>query len=139
MNGNRLIVHALIRVNNKYLVTKRSKNEDTFPEYWDIPGGLVEYGELPKNAVIRETKEEVNLNIVPVSIIHEDSNFDKEKDMIFIRLVYLSELDDSINNIKIDYNEHSEYRLINSVDELDNELISPFLDELMKKDLNSNL
>lgn len=57
MNGNRLIVHALIRVNNKYLVTKRSKNEDTFPEYWDIPGGLVEYGELPKNAVIRETKE----------------------------------------------------------------------------------
>lgn len=139
MNGNRLIVHALIRVNNKYLVTKSSKNEDTFPEYWDIPGGLVEYGELPKNAVIRETKEEVNLNIVPVSIIHEDSNFDEEKDMIFIRLVYLSELDDSINNIKIDYNEHSEYRLINSIDELDNELISPFLDELMKKDLNPNL
>lgn len=121
------------------MVTKRSKNEDTFPEYWDIPGGLVEYGELPKNAVIRETKEEVNLNIVPVSIIHEDSNFDEGKDMIFIRLVYLSELDDSINNIKIDYNEHSEYRLINSIDELDNELISPFLDELMKKDLNPNL
>lgn len=41
--------------------------------------------------------------------------------------------------MEIDYNEHSEYRLINSIDELDNELISPFLDELMKKDLNSNL
>lgn len=133
MNGNRLIVHALIRVNNKYLVTKRSKNEDTFPEYWDIPGGLVEYGELPKNAVIRETKEEVNLNIVPVSIIHEDSNFDEEKDMIFVRLVYLSELNDSIDNIKIDYNEHSEYKLIKSINDLDSKLISPFLYDVFKK------
>lgn len=44
MNGNRIIVHTLIRVDNKYLVTKRSKNESTYPKYWDIPGGLVEYG-----------------------------------------------------------------------------------------------
>lgn len=40
MNGNRIIVHALINANNVYLVTKRSKEETTFPEYWDIPGGL---------------------------------------------------------------------------------------------------
>ena len=60
MNGNRIIVHTLIRVDNKYLVTKRSKNESTYPKYWDISGGLVEYGQLPKDAVIRETKEEVN-------------------------------------------------------------------------------
>lgn len=59
MNGNRIIVHTLMSVNNKYLVIKRSKEEKTLPEYWDIPGGLVEYGELPKAAVIRETKEEV--------------------------------------------------------------------------------
>ncbi len=133
MNGNRLIVHALIRIDNKYLVTKRSKNEDTFPEYWDIPGGLVEYGELPRNAVIRETKEEVNLNITPIDVIHEDSNFDKEKDMIFVRLVYLSELNDSIDNIKIDYNEHSEYKLIKSINDLDSKLISPFLYDVFKK------
>lgn len=59
MNGNRIIVHILISVNNKYLVIKRSKEEKNSPEYQDIPGGLVEYGELPKDAVIRETKEEV--------------------------------------------------------------------------------
>ena len=33
MNGNRIIVHTLIRVDNKYLVTKRSKNESTYPKY----------------------------------------------------------------------------------------------------------
>ena len=52
MNGNRIIVHALINAKNGYLVTKRSKEETTFPEYWDIPGGLAETGELPREAVI---------------------------------------------------------------------------------------
>ena len=135
MNGNRIIVHTLIKIDDKYLVTKRSKSETTFPEYWDIPGGLVEYGELPKNTVIRETKEEVNLNIIPTKVIHEDSNLDEKKDMIFIRLVYLCRLVDDIKNIKLDYEEHSEYRLIKSLDDLEEELISPFLIELFEKDL----
>lgn len=138
MNGNRIIVHTLIMVDNKYLVTKRSKNESTYPKYWDIPGGLVEYGELPKDAVIRETKEEVNLNIIPTNVIHEDSNLDVEKDMIFIRLVYLGELNDDINNIKLDYDEHSEYRFIESLDELKGELISPFLEDVFMKDISEN-
>ncbi len=138
MNGNRIIVHTLIKVDNKYLVTKRSKNESTYPEYWDIPGGLVEYGELPRDAVIRETKEEVNLNIIPTNVIHEDSNLDVEKDMIFIRLVYLCELNDDINNIKLDYDEHSEYRFIESLDELKGELISPFLEDVFMKDIFEN-
>lgn len=135
MKGNRIIVHTLIAYDNKYLVTKRSKSETTFPNYWDIPGGLVDFGELPKDAVVRETKEEVNLNIIPTKIIHEDSNFDDIKDMIFIRLVYLSELNDDIGNIKIDENEHSEYRFISSLKDLKDELISPFLVELFEIDL----
>lgn len=136
MNGNRIIVHTLIELDKKFLVTKRSKNESTFPEYWDIPGGLVDLGELPKDAVIRETKEEVNLNIIPTKVIHEDSNLDTTKDMIFIRLVYLCKLNDSISNIKLDEDEHSEYRLISSLDDLKDELISPFLIELFEKDLS---
>jgi 8-oxo-dGTP diphosphatase len=135
MNGNRIIVHTLIKVNDSYLVTKRSKEETTFPEYWDIPGGLADYGELPKDAIIRETKEEVGLNIIPTKVIHEDSNLDKQKNLIFIRLVYLCELNDNIKNIKLQKEEHSEFRLIKKLSELQNELISPFLIELFEKEL----
>ena len=60
---------------------------------------------------------------------------DEKKDMIFIRLVYLCKLVDDIKNIKLDYEEHSEYRLIKSLDDLEEELISPFLIELFEKDL----
>lgn len=135
MNGNKIIVHTLITLDGKYLVTKRAKEETTFPEYWDIPGGLADYGELPKEAVIRETKEEVGLNIVPTKIVHEDSNLDRDKNLIFIRLVYLCKLDDDIKNIKLQLEEHSEYKLINSLKELDGEKISPFLIELFNNDL----
>ena len=127
MNGNRIIVHALIKSNKGYLLTKRSKLELTYPEYWDIPGGLVDYGELPRQALIRETLEEVGLNIIPTKIIHEDSNYDKEKDMIFIRLVYLCELKSSIDDIVLQEEEHTEYKMIRSLNELQGDKISPFL------------
>lgn len=126
MKGNRIIVHALIKTEKGYLVTKRSK-EEVSPEFWDIPGGLSEYGELPKEALIREVKEEVGLEIVPTKVIHEDSNLDKEKDLIFIRLVYLCELKSNINEIILQEEEHSEYRFINFLEELKNEKIVPYL------------
>lgn len=128
---NKIIVHAIIKHNNKYLVTKRSKNENVYKEYWDIPGGLANLGETPREALIREVKEEVNLKIKPVKIIHEDSNLDKEKNMIFIRLVYLTNVEDDFNNIKLDPSEHTEYKLITNIKELKDEKIVPFLKEIL--------
>lgn len=128
---NKIIVHAIIKHKNKYLVTKRSKNENVYKEYWDIPGGLANQGETPREALIREVKEEVNLKIKPVKIIHEDSNLDKEKNMIFIRLVYLTNVEDDFNNIKLDLLEHTEYKLITDIKELKEERIVPFLKEIL--------
>ncbi len=128
---NKIIVHAIIKHKNKYLVTKRSKNENIYKEYWDIPGGLANQGETPREALIREVKEEVNLKIKPVKIIHEDSNLDKEKNMIFIRLVYLTNVEDDFNNIKLDLLEHTEYKLITNIKELKEEKIVPFLKEIL--------
>ena len=135
MNGNRMIAHTLICVDGKYLVTKRSKEENPYPEYWDIPGGMVEYGELPRDGAIRETFEEVGLKIIPTKVIHEDSELDKAKDKIYIRLVYLCELDDDIKNIKLDEEEHSEYRLISSIEDLKDEKVIPFVLDVFNKDL----
>ncbi len=56
---NKIIVHSIIKYNNKYLVTKRSKNENVYKEYWDIPRGLANLGETSREALIREVKEEI--------------------------------------------------------------------------------
>ena len=130
MKGNKIIVHTLIKTSDGYLVIKRSKLETTYPEYWDIPGGLAESGELPKDAAIRETKEEVGLDVIPTKVIHEDSNLDKTKDLIFIRLVYLCELKSNIEDIILQEEEHTAYKFIKSLDELKKEKVAPFLIEV---------
>lgn len=137
---NKLIVHGLLKINNKYLIIKRTSikrgKPNAYPLYWDIPGGLVEEGELPKNALIRETKEEVNLDITVGKLIHEDSNLDKSKNCVFTRLVYMCNLtNQDENDILLQEDEHSEYKLINNLLDMENELIAPFLEKIFN-DIN---
>ena len=121
----KLIAHALIKIDGKYLIIRRTKIKrgkiNSLPEYWDIPGGMVEEGEMPKDAAIRETKEEVNLDITIGPILHEDSNYDKEKGTVFTRIVYQAELlegqDES--NIILQKDEHSEYMLVSDISSID--------------------
>ena len=134
---NRLIVHGLIKINGEYLLIKRTKikrgKPNSLPNYWDIPGGMVELGELPREALVREFKEEVNLDIEVKNIIHEDSNYDKEKDIVFTRLVYECELLDnqSISELVLQEDEHSEYRLVNSLEKMQNEKIVDYLLDIL--------
>lgn len=67
---------------------------------------------------------------MPTSVIHEDSNLDKSKNLIFIRLVYLCELKSKIDDIILQEEEHSEYRFISTLEDLKNEKISLFLVEV---------
>ena len=121
----KLIAHALIKIDGKYLIIRRTKikrgKPNSLPEYWDIPGGMVEDGEMPKDAAIRETKEEVNLDITIGPILHEDSNYDKEKGTVFTRIVYQAELlegqDES--DIILQKDEHSEYMLVSDISSID--------------------
>lgn len=121
----KLIAHALIKIDGKYLIIRRTKikrgKPNSLPEYWDIPGGMVEEGEMPKDAAIRETKEEVNLDITIGPILHEDSNYDKEKGTVFTRIVYQAELlegqDES--DIILQKDEHSEYMLVSDISNID--------------------
>ena len=130
----KLIVHGLMKVDHKYLVIKRSVikrgKPNVYPKYWDIPGGRVDDGELPREALIRECKEEVGLDVMVGEVIHEDSNLDKEKNIIFTRLVYLCSTNQTEEDIELQLDEHTEYRLINSLKEMNDELLVPFLNEL---------
>lgn len=134
---NKLIVHGLLKINNKYLVIKRTAikrgKPNSCPLHWDIPGGMVEEGELPTDALIRESKEEVNLDIIVKNIIQEDSNLDIKKNTIFTRLVYICEvLNNDISKIKLDLDEHDEYKFIESLDELSGEKVVDYLRQVFE-------
>ena len=126
----KLISHTLIEKEGKYLLIKRSKIKrglpNVYPSYWDIPGGSVEENELPREAALREAMEEVNQKLRINKIIHEDSQFDASKDTVFTRLVYAGEIL-AERDIILDSEEHTDFVWISSLEDMDSELIVPYL------------
>ena len=55
------VVAAIIQKENKILATKRGYGE--FINMWEFPGGKIEPGETKEEALIREIKEELNIEI----------------------------------------------------------------------------
>ena len=53
---------ALINEANEILLSKRPNNKH-LAGFWEFPGGEVESGETPEGALIREIKEELNIDI----------------------------------------------------------------------------
>lgn len=52
------VVAAIIRDGDKILATQRGYGE--FKDGWELPGGKIEEGETPKQALVREIKEELD-------------------------------------------------------------------------------
>ena len=53
---------ALIDSSDQILIAKRP-NKKHLSGFWEFPGGKLEKGESPKIALIREVKEELNIDI----------------------------------------------------------------------------
>ncbi|MDC0615381.1 (deoxy)nucleoside triphosphate pyrophosphohydrolase [Schleiferiaceae bacterium] len=62
------VVAAMIQVEDMILVVQRKEDKKAHKSLkWEFPGGKVEEGERPKDAVVREVKEELQLDINPVA------------------------------------------------------------------------
>lgn len=61
----------IINEKNKILCNKRHRLKKTYPDYWDLLfGGHVSAGETYESTIIREVKEELDLNIKLVELVH---------------------------------------------------------------------
>ena len=111
-----LIVHTLL-FNDKQeaLLIRRSLSEDVLPGVWDIPGGTLRDGEDPTEGAIRETKEEVALDVKNLSLFHYTSNVDQKKNKQFVRLIFIG----ACNNLEVVLNpeDHDKYQWV-SIGEL---------------------
>ena len=55
------VVAAVIRKDDKIFATQRGYGE--FKDGWEFPGGKIEEGETPEQALVREIKEELDTDI----------------------------------------------------------------------------
>ncbi|MBN2414254.1 NUDIX hydrolase [bacterium] len=55
--------------NQVLLFLRDNKPDIPYPDMWDVPGGHVEPGETPEACIIREMKEEMDLNLEGFSLL----------------------------------------------------------------------
>jgi 8-oxo-dGTP diphosphatase len=90
----RVAAYALIHDSNRILLCRLSKEIPLWVGYWTLPGGGLNFGESPEDAVVREVEEETGLHIRLGSIAKINSIFDTcgSEDFHGIRIIYYADI-----------------------------------------------
>ncbi|MEL3961049.1 8-oxo-dGTP diphosphatase MutT [Lysinibacillus endophyticus] len=84
------VVGAIIENENNEIFCALRGPEMSLPNYWEFPGGKIEAGETPEQALKREIQEEFNCSI-NVGKKVEDTTYEYEK--VIVRLeTYMAKL-----------------------------------------------
>ena len=112
--------------NNKLLIYLRDdKPEISFPNHWDLFGGHVEANETPEQALVRELKEELNINVVNFEFYNAFESFTEAKpNTKFVFVVHIKEAAEELTLYEgqylkgIDLSERSNYKFANMLAEI---------------------
>ncbi len=94
MDSDRIIrvsAYGLLRRDDKMLLCRLSKSVGINPGFWTLPGGGLNFGEDPEDAVVREFHEETGLAVKVIKLVAVDSlcdNLPGWSTMHSIRIMY---------------------------------------------------
>lgn len=126
----KIIVAGVVVKDNKVLIIQRSKDEESYPNLWELPSGKREPLESSNDAVVREIKEETNIDvkiIKPISVFEfKNEKPDEIRDATQINFLveYLG------GEVKLS-DEHQNFKWI-SKEELDNFELSEEVRNIIK-------
>lgn len=121
-------VHGLIKKDNKYLVTLRAADKNFMPNLWDIPGGTIEFGEHPNDALNREIDEETQLKVKVDNLIFI---YDFVSQEVRHQFQMVFNCDYVSGEVVLNPREHQEYRWV-TFEEMKQLPKIAFLEELLK-------
>jgi ADP-ribose pyrophosphatase YjhB (NUDIX family) len=100
----------------------------SYKDYWTLPGGVVEVDESPKNACVREVKEEIGLVLDDMKFLGVDYISNKEEKGDNLQFIFFGgKLSDyQIKKIKLDGKEIIDYQFMKINDAL------PLLNEKLR-------
>ena len=88
MRKRLIVLLALVNEKNEVLISLR-KNKKEYDGYWEYPGGKVEEDETLEQAIIREIKEEINLEISNNCIAPLTFAVDQHKEYQTVLFLYI--------------------------------------------------
>ncbi|PJZ68665.1 ADP-ribose pyrophosphatase [Leptospira perolatii] len=86
--GLRVRVAALIRNRKGEILLLQQKKKDSY--YWLLPGGGIEFGESAEEALKRELKEELFLDVTSSNFLLLNESIDPKGDRHLIQLIFLT-------------------------------------------------
>lgn len=95
--------------NGKVLIVQRIKNDGVGGGTWECAGGKMEFGEALEDALLREIKEEVNLDVIVEKLLYATTF----KTDLTRQVVILTYLCSSSNQKVILSEEHADYEWAN--------------------------
>lgn len=123
-----LTVRGIIKnENDEILIVKRHPKSKTDPDMWELPGGKVEKGEFFADALIREIKEETNLDVAVGDFCEAIQNDYMHKRTVQL-MMYLTDIN---GEVKIS-EEHTAWMWA-SLDKIKTMEISTSLKKMLKK------
>ena len=105
------------------LIVQRQKNEDFYPNYWELPGGGAEKDETWEESLRRELREEIGVSEFSIHEKYYNFSYGNTFEEHYIAQVNKSP------NIILNPAEHSDFMWIKEESELDGLLISDNLRE----------
>lgn len=116
---------AFIHKDNKVLLVKRSSSETFAPDFWELPGGHLDYGETIDEGLRREANEELGIDITVYDSIHSFTYVIEEEQSHFVEVTNMAVPVKDEFKIKLNPAEHREYKWIAKLHELDEMEIFP--------------
>jgi len=119
----------LIDSKNNVLLIKRSKKYVNMVDFWDIPGGRINFGEEPVDGLSREIKEETGLELDEVKDIVDASTIFKDEEKHIVRITYLATVKETATSIS---HEHTDFQWINinEIKDLKDTLLQKCIDKI---------
>ena len=131
MKSYGLTVRGIIKNDsNEILIVKRHPKSRTDPEMWELPGGKVEKGEHFADALVREIKEETNLDAEVGDFCEAIQNDYSHKRTVQLMMY----LEDVRGDVEIS-DEHTEYMWA-SIEKIKTLNVSTSLKKLLEKTKN---
>lgn len=125
-----ILASAIIKNNqNEVLVLQRGQNQ-SFQGFWQVPEGKLEEGESPVDALKREMKEELSIDVDSAELVSVTQTELEAKGMKYLAVRLVFDVKLKSTEITLSH-EHSDYQWI-SADKIDNLELLPGTSETIK-------
>ncbi len=96
------VVAGIIELGGYILLCQRHKDSRRFPLKWEFPGGKVEKGESPEDAIKRELNEELGILVQEVEKVDAYSFGYPNEESFYLHFFKINEYKNTVQNLQFE-------------------------------------